>query len=116
RVEKRRAKSAVAVFARESPRESTRQSDDLFKKAFNLFSPVRSAHVDQRIDVNVRVARVTEDDSPHSPRIERCPHATHIVGEASRRHRTILDELHRFEIWIERREDWTGRVAKLPNL
>ena len=63
-------------------------------KALDVVSPAWAAHVDERIDVDVRVAGVAEDHAPHASRGESGSHPTHIIGESRRRHRSVLDELH----------------------
>jgi len=114
-LEERRAQLAISVFSRQRPTQSCGEGHHVLEKSSDPGSPVSLADVYEWIDVNMRVPGVAEDDSLHFPFAERLSHAPYVVGQLRRRHRSILDELHGRHA-LDRGEDWTCRVAQLPEI
>src|SRR6266576_1115806 len=83
-LEERCSQSAVAVLAGECPAQSRDELRDFIEEMRHTTPPVGRRDVDERIDVDVRVARVPEDHAAESVARETLANATHVFGESRR--------------------------------
>src|SRR5437660_230831 len=75
------------------------ESDDIVKQAINPVAPIGLSDIDERIDVDVRVAGVSENHAAHLALRKRLPDSLDVIRKFRQRHRAILDELHRRRVF-----------------
>src|SRR5690349_11375518 len=75
----------VPVLARERSAEGGHQRRDFLEQGFDARTPVRLAHVDERVRMHVRVSRVPEDHAANAASLVRLAQTGHVVAEPRRR-------------------------------
>ena len=85
------------MLARKSSTQLRDEIGDLIKNPRRSLPPIRSSNVNERIHVDVRIARVTEYHPTNSVAGQTRANAADIIGESVWRNGAVLDELHRAE-------------------
>ena len=80
-IEQWRAQPAIAVLAGECPSKLRHEFGDSQENSLDAFPPVRSPRVDQRIDVNMSVPRMTEDDPARVVSRQNASHSADVCGQ-----------------------------------
>ena len=88
------AQPTVTVLTGQGSTQACRERADVGERTVYPRAPVTACHVDERIDVRVRITRVPKNHPRHVEAPERCTDTAHILPKTVRRYTAILDELH----------------------
>ena len=100
------------MLASKSPAQPGDEIRHFEENLLDAVTPITSTHVQQWIDVNVRVAGVPEDDTCRIGPFESSSDSAHVRGQFARWHRRVLDELHGTKRRIHSSERRAGSVSK----
>ena len=97
------AAAACEAVRRRARRRACRRADAASATTSSRIASTRArqsglTNVDQRLTWMCAVAGVAEDHAARVVTRENLAHAAHVLGQILRRHRAVLDELHRLEI------------------